>query len=126
MASSQNIVSDGGQISHKTQYITAVAATLGALSMGAILGYSSPASPQLSYNNDTNSSDIRICNGDLSLSLETSEISWFGSTVNIGALIGAPLGGFAINFIGRRLTMVSSIVPFLLGWLLIGMYIISV
>jgi len=118
--SQNNLV--GAKPAHASQYLVAMAATLGSLAMGAILGYSSPASPDLQWNNTTNES----CGGELSHTLSSNEISWFGSTVNIGALIGAPLSGYLIKTIGRRITMVSISGPFLLGWLLIGKYFLLI
>ncbi|XP_018012769.1 facilitated trehalose transporter Tret1 isoform X2 [Hyalella azteca] len=112
-----------GKPSHMAQYITALAATMGALSMGAILGYSSPAGSQLKGPDLPPNVTLNVSNIDCPLihdePLTDNQISWFGSTVNIGALIGAPLGGVCINLIGRRTTMVATIAPFLLGWFLI-------
>ncbi|KAF2359665.1 Sugar/inositol transporter [Trinorchestia longiramus] len=105
-----------GTPAHMSQYLTAGAATLGALSMGAIMGYSSPAGVQLTGSNSS-SLNCSFVSDDGPLSDDQN--SWFSSTVNVGALIGAPLGGFCINTFGRRTTMVATIVPFLLGWLLI-------
>ena len=120
----------GNKPKHLPQYLTGLAATMGALSMGAILGYSSPASIQLAGVNNTicdtngscqslmNVSDCALINDN---GLTDSELSWFSSSVNLGALIGAPLTGLLINNIGRRTTMILSIAPFLLGWVLIGL-----
>uniref|UniRef100_A0A6A7G433 Facilitated trehalose transporter Tret1-like isoform X1 n=1 Tax=Hirondellea gigas TaxID=1518452 RepID=A0A6A7G433_9CRUS len=101
--------------SHIKQYIAALAATMGAFSMGCILGYSSPAGAQL----QGNSTGIECPLVD-DEPLSSIEISWFSSAVNLGALIGAPVTGFLINSIGRRGTMMASLVIFLLGWGLIG------
>jgi SP family facilitated glucose transporter-like MFS transporter 8 len=97
--------------------------------MGAILGYSSPAGSQLKGPDLPPNATLNVSNIECTFindePLTDNQISWFGSTVNIGALIGAPLGGVCINLIGRRTTMVASIAPFLLGWLLIGELILT-
>ena len=80
-----------------------VAATMGSIAMGTVLGYSSPAGAILSNFSDP------------ALNLTESQISWFSSTMNLGALVGGPAAGFAINTVGRRGTMLYSIVPWLIG-----------
>lgn len=116
-----------GKINHVPQYVTAAAATLGALSMGTILGYSSPASAQLKWFNTTEcigNSSIPQCDFNCTLlgdgGLSDSQLSWFSSSLNLGALVGAPMTGVLINKIGRKTTMYLSIFPFILGWVLIG------
>lgn len=99
------------------QFLTAIVATMGSVAMGAILGYSSPANAMLGLNDLNETSNCSLPNDE---PLSETQLSWFSSTVNIGALVGAPLGGFLISVIGRRGTMISSISPFLLGWILIG------
>lgn len=90
------------------QYVTTLSATLGGFAMGTVLGYSSPAGAQLI---DSTFDDA--------LHLTKEQNSWFSSIMNVGALIGGPLGGLCINKLGRRGTMMASIVPFLAGWLMI-------
>ncbi|CAL4073794.1 unnamed protein product [Meganyctiphanes norvegica] len=91
-----------------TQYIAGFSASLGALGMGTVIGYSSPALPYLTGNaTDT-------------VHLDPQEAMWFSSILNVGALIGGPVAGVCMNNIGRRGTMIASIIPFLLGWGLIG------
>ena len=110
---------------HLAQSLVALAATVGSFSFGCILGYSSPASPQLQEIG--NSSDITAnasCGGELSQSLDGTELSWFQSSVNIGALMGAPLAGLVMKTVGRRATMIGIAVPFAIGWSLIGMRIL--
>ncbi|XP_042206693.1 facilitated trehalose transporter Tret1-like isoform X2 [Homarus americanus] len=82
--------------------------TLGALNIGTAMGYTSPASPQL-MNNSTNSS----------LVITTEQNIWFTSTINLGALTGGLLGGVFINTLGRRGTMLASVLPLLGSWALL-------
>ncbi|XP_045595886.1 facilitated trehalose transporter Tret1 [Procambarus clarkii] len=95
--------------SHLVQYIAALSVAMGALSFGAGLGYASPASPMLK-DNSTNAS----------LVINEEQVNWFSSTVNIGALVGGPVGGLCINLLGRRGAMLASVPPFLASWALIA------
>ncbi|KAK7066789.1 Solute carrier 2 (Facilitated glucose transporter) member 8 [Halocaridina rubra] len=106
--SSSQLVLERQKASHLTQYIAALSATIGAFSFGCALGYSSPAGPMLMANATED--------GDISLSED--ENSWFVSTINIGALVGGPLGGILISVLGRRATMMFSVVFFVGAWLL--------
>ncbi|KAK8736027.1 hypothetical protein OTU49_005188 [Cherax quadricarinatus] len=91
------------------QYLTGFAATMGALAAGTVLGYSSPAGAQLTSNSTSGS-----------LHLTSEENMWFSSSMNLGALVGGPVGGICLNILGRRGTMLASSVPFIGGWLLIA------
>ena len=84
-------------------------ATIGAFALGTVLGYSSPAGAILS---NYNKSDA--------LNLTDTEISWFSSTSNLGALFGGPVGGYFINTFGRRGTILYSLIPWLVGWILLA------
>ena len=106
--------------SRKTQSLVALAGTIGNFAVGCILGYSSPASPQLKIPAFNSSESVEDCGGDLSLSFDDSDISLFSSTMNVGALIGAPIAGVLIKNYGRKLTMLGVLIPFVLGWTLIG------
>ncbi|XP_045615875.1 facilitated trehalose transporter Tret1-2 homolog isoform X2 [Procambarus clarkii] len=94
---------------HAAQYLTAFAATMGALAAGTVLGYSSPAGPKLMSNTTTGP-----------LHLTTEQNMWFSSSMNLGALMGGPVGGLCLGVLGRRGTMLASTVPFVAGWLLIA------
>ncbi|KAK4323401.1 hypothetical protein Pmani_005895 [Petrolisthes manimaculis] len=93
---------------HLIQYITAFSVAVGSFSFGTTLGYTSPAGPLL-VSNSTNGS----------LHLTTVENSLFSSVLNVGALVGGPLGGLVINAIGRRWTMLGTVVILVASWLLI-------
>ena len=45
----------------------------------------------------------------------------FQSLLNIGAMLGGPLGGWMIDTLGRKLTLMISTILFGAGWLLIGL-----
>lgn len=88
-------------------YMATFVAVLGPLSFGFVLGYSSPAIPDLT----------RI--QDLRLQLSTEEASWFGSVVTIGAAFGGLLGGWIVEKIGRKLSLMFCAIPFIFGFTII-------
>lgn len=88
-------------------YVATFAAVLGPLSFGFVLGYSSPAIPELSRTQD------------LRLQLNTEEASWFGSVVTIGAALGGLLGGWIVEKIGRKLSLMFCAIPFIFGFTVI-------
>ncbi|XP_051960564.1 solute carrier family 2, facilitated glucose transporter member 8 [Xyrauchen texanus] len=85
-------------------YMATFAAVLGPLSFGFVLGYSSPAIPELR----------RI--QDQRLQLSTEEASWFGSVVTIGAAFGGLVGGWIVDRIGRKLSLMFCAIPFIFGF----------
>ncbi|CAG7784985.1 unnamed protein product [Allacma fusca] len=98
------------------QYIAALAACLGAFCLGTVLGWSSPAVPEL--RRDPAWGNLVPINGT-----DTGEkwppAQWIGSLVALGALISGPIAGFSIDFFGRKTTMMILSAPFVLGWMLI-------
>ena len=42
------------------------------------------------------------------------------SLLNIGAMLGGPLGGWMIDFFGRKIALMLTALPFSAGWLMIG------
>ncbi|XP_059652527.1 sugar transporter ERD6-like 5 [Cornus florida] len=108
-----DIVSDGdferqsGSSSSSSSSATAVVvlstlvAVSGSYVFGSAVGYSSPAQTGIM--------------GDLGLSL--AEYSVFGSTLTIGAMLGAVMSGKLADLIGRRGTMGFSEIFCIMGWL---------
>ncbi|XP_062307684.1 solute carrier family 2, facilitated glucose transporter member 8 [Osmerus eperlanus] len=88
-------------------YLATFAAVLGPLSFGFVLGYSSPAIPELSKEIDPR------------IRLDDNEASWFGSIVTIGAALGGLLGGWIVDKIGRKLSLMFCSVPFVFGFVVI-------
>ena len=84
-------------------WISVGCALLGPFSFGYVIGYSSPAIPELEQRG----------------LLHHSQSGWFASLITVGALFGGPLAGWSIEKYGRRATMRFTAIPFLLGWLLI-------
>ncbi|KTF85106.1 hypothetical protein cypCar_00023015 [Cyprinus carpio] len=88
-------------------YMATFAAVLGPLSFGFVLGYSSPAIPELRKIQDPR------------LQLSKDEASWFGSVVTLGAALGGLLGGWIVERIGRKLSLMFCAVPFICGFTVI-------
>lgn len=88
-------------------FLASFAAVLGPMSFGFVLGYSSPAIPNL------------ISIEDPRLRLDADQASWFGSIVTIGAAAGGLLGGWMVQRLGRKLSLMFSAVPFVAGFTVI-------
>ncbi|XP_043844904.1 solute carrier family 2, facilitated glucose transporter member 8 isoform X2 [Dromiciops gliroides] len=88
-------------------FLAAFAATLGPLSFGFVLGYSSPAIPSLRKT------------GPETLQLDDDQSSWFGSIVTLGAAVGGVLGGWLVDKTGRKLTLMLCTVPYVVGFNLV-------
>ncbi|XP_044296028.1 solute carrier family 2, facilitated glucose transporter member 8 isoform X2 [Varanus komodoensis] len=95
------------KVQNRNVYLAAFAVVLGPLSCGFVLGYSSPAIPSLKKS------------GNPALRLEDSQASWFGSIVTLGAAAGGILGGYMVDKIGRKLSLLLCAVPYVFGFLTI-------
>ncbi|KAM3911639.1 solute carrier family 2, facilitated glucose transporter member 8 isoform 1-T2 [Leptodactylus fuscus] len=92
---------------NRNLYLATFGAVLGPLSFGFVLGFSSPAISDLK-----NSEDPRLI-------LDKESASWFGSIVTIGAAFGGILGGWIVDRIGRKFSLMLCALPFVLGFTLI-------
>ncbi|KAG4078957.1 hypothetical protein HA402_010909 [Bradysia odoriphaga] len=90
-----------------TQYIAALIAMGGALSAGAVFGWSSPAQYRL-----TNQTEYGFPIND-------EQWSWVGSTITLGAAFSCAIIGTIITFFGRKNTMLGLVIPFTVGWALV-------
>ncbi|XP_070760647.1 solute carrier family 2, facilitated glucose transporter member 8 isoform X2 [Enoplosus armatus] len=95
------------KVKNKKLYLATFAAVLGPMSFGFVLGYSSPAIPELT----------RIA--DPRLRLDDVQASWFGSIVTVGAAAGGLLGGWMVGKIGRKLSLMFCSLPFVFGFTII-------
>ncbi|XP_063208891.1 solute carrier family 2, facilitated glucose transporter member 8 isoform X1 [Chroicocephalus ridibundus] len=95
------------RVQNKKLYLAAFAAVLGPLSFGFVLGYSSPVIPELRKIDDPK------------LRLDGSQASWFGSVVTLGAAAGGILGGYIVDKVGRKLSLMLCSVPFVFGYIVI-------
>uniref|UniRef100_A0A665TYB4 Solute carrier family 2, facilitated glucose transporter member 8 n=1 Tax=Echeneis naucrates TaxID=173247 RepID=A0A665TYB4_ECHNA len=88
-------------------YLATFASVLGPMSFGFVLGYSSPAIPELMRTSDSR------------LQLDAVQASWFGSIVTLGAAAGGLLGGWMVEKIGRKLSLMFCSLPYVLGFTII-------
>lgn len=95
------------KVKNRNLYLATFASVLGPMSFGFVLGYSSPAIPELT----------RIA--DPRLRLDDIQASWFGSIVTVGAAVGGLLGGWMVERIGRKLSLMFCSLPFVFGFTLI-------
>ncbi|XP_044174407.1 solute carrier family 2, facilitated glucose transporter member 8-like [Acropora millepora] len=84
-------------------------AALGPFSLGYQLPYTSEALLDLQ-------SDVV----DSSIHLSDVQGTWFSSLLAMGAVFGSILGGWTIDHLGRKGTIMACVLPFELGWLLIA------
>ncbi|XP_073496952.1 solute carrier family 2, facilitated glucose transporter member 8 isoform X1 [Phyllobates terribilis] len=95
------------RVQNRNLYLATFGAVLGPLSFGFVLGFSSPAISDLK-----NTEDPRLV-------LDKEAASWFGSIVTIGAAAGGILGGWMVDSMGRKLSLMLCALPFVLGFTLI-------
>ncbi|XP_075376163.1 solute carrier family 2, facilitated glucose transporter member 8 isoform X1 [Mycteria americana] len=95
------------RVQNKKLYLAAFAAVLGPLSFGFVLGYSSPVIPELRKSNDPK------------LRLDSNQASWFGSVVTLGAAVGGILGGYLVDKVGRKLSLMLCSIPYVFGYIVI-------
>ncbi|CAG9861898.1 unnamed protein product [Phyllotreta striolata] len=102
-----NNMTDYGKSSTVPQYIAALSICLGAVAAGAVLGWTANISDALKTGN---LNDIPI---------DKDSLGWIGSFVNLGAMVMCIPIGYICDLIGRKLSCLLTVVPFLLGWFLI-------
>ncbi|XP_021923674.1 facilitated trehalose transporter Tret1-like isoform X2 [Zootermopsis nevadensis] len=102
--STQTLVSASGQQkgAKLPQYVAAISVTLGAFALGNVLAWTSPTQ------------------GELEGTLGTSDWSWVGALMALGAAVAVIPIGYLIDRIGRKYTMLGLVLPFTAGWALIA------
>ncbi|XP_029296364.1 solute carrier family 2, facilitated glucose transporter member 8 [Cottoperca gobio] len=95
------------KVKNRNLYLATFASVLGPMSFGFVLGYSSPAIPEL-----TSIADPR-------LRLDDNQASWFGSIVTLGAAAGGLLGGWMVEKMGRKLSLMFCSLPYVFGFTMI-------
>lgn len=86
------------------QYIASLAATIAALAVGLVVGWTSPAG-----NNGINL-------GGYPFTIGPNEFSWISSVFHLGAAVICIPAGMLADFMGRRRTMLMLVVPYTIGW----------
>ncbi|CAB1459849.1 unnamed protein product [Pleuronectes platessa] len=95
------------KVQNRNLYLATFASVLGPMSFGFVLGYSSPALPELMQISDPR------------LRLDAVQASWFGSIVTVGAAVGGLLGGWMVEKVGRKLSLMFCSLPFVFGFTII-------
>uniref|UniRef100_A0A8D8LA96 Facilitated trehalose transporter Tret1 n=2 Tax=Cacopsylla melanoneura TaxID=428564 RepID=A0A8D8LA96_9HEMI len=90
------------------EILASVAAASINIQVGLILAYSAILIPEL-------------VKEDSELKVSTTEISWIASVISLLAPVGSFLGGFCMEWTGRIKAMEVSMVPYLLGWIIIAL-----
>ncbi len=102
----QTVINSGSKATIR-QTLSALGYSLGAFAMGGVVGWSSPALPQMEAEGS-------------SPHLTPAQAGWVGSLVCVGALLQGPLTGWVMTRLGRRSTMALACVPCLAGWALMA------
>ncbi|KAF7988597.1 hypothetical protein HCN44_001170 [Aphidius gifuensis] len=88
-------------------YFGAVSANLGVLSSGLFFGWLSPAL-----------SNYKLDDSPIP-SITPNEESSIAASLTLGAVLGCAVSAILSNKIGRKLTMLATIIPAIIGWLII-------
>ncbi|XP_014224943.1 facilitated trehalose transporter Tret1-like isoform X1 [Trichogramma pretiosum] len=90
------------------QILAALVAQLGTINTGLVFGFSAIALPQMKNLNSTSTIHVNQYEG-----------SWIASMSAVGTPIGCLFSGYLMDILGRKLSLIVTQVPALLGWLLI-------
>ncbi|KYN12998.1 Facilitated trehalose transporter Tret1 [Trachymyrmex cornetzi] len=85
------------------------AGNLGMLSVALFNGWASPTLPLLLHGGDA----------EYPIRLNLEEASWVTALLSIGAAAGSVISALIVNIIGRKNTMLLTVVPSIIAWLLI-------
>ena len=101
---------DGTLVPHLTgrnwpSVVACLCACLSSLSTGFAVNFSSPTEDELRQ---------------LGLLPTENDKAWYSSLITLGAIAGAPLAGWSVDFIGRKGTILFVSVPLVSGWMLIA------
>jgi SP family facilitated glucose transporter-like MFS transporter 8 len=88
------------------QYVAGLAAAGGAFATGTALGWSAPASPRL------------VEEGQY-FAITQVQFDWAASIITLGCAISCLPIGFLMKKFGPKWTMMSLVVPFMIGWALV-------
>ncbi|XP_059469544.1 facilitated trehalose transporter Tret1-2 homolog isoform X2 [Neocloeon triangulifer] len=89
------------------QVLIALIANLGPVNTGMVFGFSAVAIPQLMHANST-------------IKIDADQASWIASLSSLSTPLGCILGGYLMDLLGRRTTLLLLEVPLIAGWLLIA------
>ncbi|XP_058450626.1 facilitated trehalose transporter Tret1-like [Malaya genurostris] len=92
---------------YRNEYLAAVSATLSVFMVVFTSAWSSPALPKL-------------MSDDSPVPITTDEGSWIVAIQAIGAVFGPIIAALTVDQIGRKLALLGTVVPIVVGWILIG------
>ncbi|KAG8255350.1 hypothetical protein J6590_094990 [Homalodisca vitripennis] len=95
-----------GQRSRFNLYLAVIAANVGAFSLGSLYNWSSPAL-------------IKLSAEDSFLPINIEQSSWIGSLIGIGSIFGPFIGGYLVDNIGRKASMIVSVLIGLVAWAIV-------
>lgn len=90
------------------QIVAGLSAAGGAFAVGTALGWASPSSARL------------VAGDDNFFPITQNQMDWIGSIITIGCAVSCLPIGFLMKRFGRKWTMISLVVPFLVGWGLVA------
>ncbi|GIY14318.1 facilitated trehalose transporter Tret1 [Caerostris darwini] len=88
----------------RKMYLAALIVLTFAINMGITATYSATATVDMQKNK-------------ASIDPTDDEVTWIGSLMAIGALVGGTAGGYFTNVLGRKGALILDTVPFVLGWM---------
>nr|CAH7725352.1 unnamed protein product [Callosobruchus chinensis] len=89
------------------QFIAATCVCIGALGTGTVLGWTSNITDDLKA-------------GKLNdLEMDDDQLGWAGSAMTLGAMVMCFPIGWIADAIGRKITVLLTVIPFTIGWMLI-------
>jgi len=86
------------------------------LCIGSFIGWASPSLPLLINGGDVDDYPVR---------LNSEGASWVVSLLSLGATVGCVSSALMVNVFGRKNTMLFTVVPSVISWLLIVFAITS-
>ncbi|XP_058821008.1 facilitated trehalose transporter Tret1-like [Topomyia yanbarensis] len=92
---------------YRNEYLASVAATLSVFMVVTTNAWSSPALPKL-------------LSEDSPVPMTADEGSWMVAIQAIGAVFGPVIAALTVDHIGRKLTLLGTVLPVIIGWILIG------
>nr|XP_046916618.1 facilitated trehalose transporter Tret1-like [Dermatophagoides farinae] len=104
------------RIASWSMYLYSFFALISAISMGMVIGWSSIALNSMQMNS-TSVPKLRPQENPI----DSSYMTWIGSSITLGALFGCLFGGIIINHFGRRIILIILAIPFTIGWFIISM-----
>ncbi|XP_018396374.1 PREDICTED: solute carrier family 2, facilitated glucose transporter member 8-like [Cyphomyrmex costatus] len=95
--------------SKRVQFLAAAAGNLSVLATGVTMGWTSPVLPLLEKNG-----------GPLGSKITSEQSSWIGSLMALSPIVGSFVAGYLGERLGRKRALLSCVVPFLIGWILVA------